>query len=95
MLTAISLFILCMGFSRQEYWSGLPFPSPVDRVLSELFIMTHPSWVVLHGMVHSFIELRKPLHNGKAVIQEGRLGEVVEYRGVCWTIFHGVAKCWT
>ena len=23
------LFILFMGFSRQEYWSGLPFPSPV------------------------------------------------------------------
>ena len=22
------LFILFMGFSRQEYWSGLPFPSP-------------------------------------------------------------------
>ena len=21
---------LSMGFSRQEYWSGLPFPSPVD-----------------------------------------------------------------
>ena len=21
---------LCMGFSRQEYWSGLPFPSPAD-----------------------------------------------------------------
>ena len=21
---------LCMGFSRQEYWSGLPFPSPGD-----------------------------------------------------------------
>ena len=20
----------CMGFSRQEYWSGLPFPSPED-----------------------------------------------------------------
>jgi len=20
-----------MGFSRQEYWSGLPFPSPVNR----------------------------------------------------------------
>ena len=29
-------FILFMGFSRQEYWSGLPFPSPVDHVLSEL-----------------------------------------------------------
>ena len=23
-----------MGFSRQEYWSGLPFPSPVDHILS-------------------------------------------------------------
>ena len=21
---------LCMGFPRQEYWSGLPFLSPVD-----------------------------------------------------------------
>ena len=20
-----------MGFSRQDYWSGLPFPSPMDR----------------------------------------------------------------
>ena len=25
---------LSMGFSRQEYWTGLPFPSPVD--LSDL-----------------------------------------------------------
>ena len=25
------LFILFMGFSRQEYWSGLPFRSPVDH----------------------------------------------------------------
>ena len=22
-----------MGFSRQEYWSGLPFPSPIHKVL--------------------------------------------------------------
>ena len=21
---------LCMGFPSQEYWNGLPFPSPVD-----------------------------------------------------------------
>ena len=25
---AFCLFILFMGFSRQEYWSGLPFPPP-------------------------------------------------------------------
>jgi len=32
-----------MGFSRQEYGSGLPFSSPVDHILSELFTMTRPS----------------------------------------------------
>ena len=45
------------GFSRQEYWSGLPFPSPVDHVLSELSTMTHPSWMALCSMAHSFIVL--------------------------------------
>ena len=53
------LFILFMGFSRQEYWSGLPFPSPVDHVLSEVSTMTHPSWVALHNIAHSFIDLDK------------------------------------
>ena len=28
--TVARLAPLCMGFSRQEYWSGLPFPSPGD-----------------------------------------------------------------
>ena len=51
------LFILFMGFSRQEYWSGLPFPSPVDHDLSEVSTMTHLFWVSPHGMGHSFIEL--------------------------------------
>ena len=31
---------LSMDFSRQEYWSGLPFPSPIpDLLLSNFFIM--------------------------------------------------------
>ena len=25
-----SLMLMSMGFSRQEYWSGFPFPSPGD-----------------------------------------------------------------
>ena len=53
------LFILFMGFSRQEYGSGFRFPSLVDYVFSEPSTMTHPSWVALHGMPHSFIELDK------------------------------------
>ena len=53
------LFILFTEFSRQEHWSGLPFPSPADYVLSELSAMTHLSWVALHGMPHSFSESDK------------------------------------
>ena len=48
-----------MGFSRQEYCSGLPFPSPVDLILSDLSTMTCLSCVGLHRMAHSFIELDK------------------------------------
>ena len=53
------LFISFMGFSWQDYCSSLPFPSPVDHVLSELSSMTHPFWVALHGMAHSFFKLDK------------------------------------
>ena len=55
-ILSFGLFILFMGFSRQEYWSGLPFPSPVDRILSELSTMTRLSWVALHSMAYCFIE---------------------------------------
>ena len=58
-IVSFFLFILFMGFSRQKYWSGLPFPSSVDHVLSELFTVTRPSWVALHSMAHGFIELAK------------------------------------
>ena len=56
---SFSLFILFMGFSSQEYWCGLPFPSLVNHILSELSTMILPSWVALHGMAHSFTELEK------------------------------------
>ena len=41
------------------FWSGFPLPSPVDHILLELSTMTHPSWVALHGIAHSFVELDK------------------------------------
>ena len=58
-IISFCLFVLFMGFSRQEYWSVLPFPSPVGHVLSELSTMICPSWVALHGTTHSFNELDK------------------------------------
>jgi len=36
---------LAMGFSRQEYWSGLPFPSPGDFPNPEI----KPGYTVLAG----------------------------------------------
>ena len=41
------LVILFMGFSRQEYGSGLPFPFPVDHILSEL---STKLWKILKEM---------------------------------------------
>ena len=31
---------LSMGFSRQEYWSGLPFPSPEDLPNPEMELVS-------------------------------------------------------
>ena len=47
------------GVLKARILSGLPFPSPVDHILSELSTMTCLSWVALHDMAHSFIELDK------------------------------------
>ena len=52
-------FSYCSWGSQGKYWSGLPFSSPGDHVLSELSTMTCPSGVTLHGMAHSFTELDK------------------------------------
>ena len=57
-ILSFCLFILLMGFSRQEYWSGLPFPSPVDHSLSGLSTMTLRSWVASQAWL-SFTELDK------------------------------------
>ena len=71
-IISFSLFTLFMGFSQQEDCSGLPFSPSVNHIVSELFTMTHPSWVALQGIAHSFTELCKPLHHNKAVIHERR-----------------------
>ena len=56
------------------------FPSPTDHIFSELFIMTHPSWVALHSMAYSFIDFCKPLHHNTAVI----LQRLDAFEFLCW-----------
>ena len=52
------LFTPFMGFSRQEYWSGLPFPSPVEHVLSELSTMTCVGWPYVAWLIVSLTYTR-------------------------------------
>ena len=47
------LFILFMGFSRQEYWHGLPFPPPVGHILSELSTMPRLGWPYMAWLIVS------------------------------------------
>ena len=52
---------LSMGFSRHEYWSGLPFPSPVDlMVFQESSIQLEVSILHLGGV--------PVLHNSKILL---------------------------
>ena len=54
---------LSLGFSRQEYWSGLPFPSPGDLPHPEDRI--HVSCVAVAGRFFMFEPPGKPLaHQG-------------------------------
>ena len=54
----------------------------LNHVLSELSTMTCPSWVTLHGMAHSFIEL------DKAVVH------VIRLLSFLWLWFSSVCPLW-
>ena len=82
-ILSFCLFILSMGFSRQAYWSGLPFPSPVDHVLSELSTMTLLSWVAPHGMAHSSIQLDKAVVHVIRLVIKPKGWEVMVFNKQC------------
>ena len=52
---------LSMGFSRQEYWSGLPFPPP-DDVPDSGIEPTSPVSPALAGGFFTTVTLGKPLN---------------------------------
>ena len=86
------LSILFMGFLRQEYWGELPFPSPVDHILSKLSTTTHPSQVALQGMAPSFTELHKAVIINSMDMSLSKPREMVKDRGAWSAIVHGVIK---
>ena len=51
----------CMGFSRQEYWDGVPLPSP-DGILPAIKtneILSFATWIDLEGIRLGEISQRK------------------------------------
>ena len=62
-----------MGFSRQEYWSGLPFPSPADFPNPEIELMSPVSLALQPDSLPS--ELPEKL------AQAGKLNPLAALRG--------------
>ena len=66
---------LSMGFSRQEYWSGLPFPPPISRSFTYLhlqapFLQTRSHSQVPGAMSFGGLPFNPP--QAPALIQRGR-----------------------
>ena len=54
--TAAHQALPSMGFSRQEYWSGLPFPSPLEKwkaTQSSILAWRIPWTCTVHGVTKS------------------------------------------
>ena len=61
---------LTMGFSRQEYWSGSPFPPPGDLPSPGIELVS-PAWQVDSlPLASSGIELRSPTLRADALASE-------------------------
>ena len=67
---------LSMGFSRQEYWSGLPFPSSGDLPDPEIFLIQGSNLSFLHWQVDSLSlshQRRPHLGNRVSIWRAGEL----------------------
>ena len=72
-----------MGFSRQEYWSGLPFPSPGDLPYPGI----EPRSATLQADALSSEPPGKPWGNVKKALRRGSLavaGGRLPGRAQCW-----------
>ena len=40
-----------MGFSRQEYWSGVPLPSPIIYIYTQIYTMGYYSAIKMNEII--------------------------------------------
>ena len=69
--------LLCMGFSRQDYWSGLPFPSPGDLPELQIKPMSQES---NPGLLHCRQILYRLIYEGSPT------GRSYSSHWPCWVI---------
>ena len=82
--TVVRQALLSMGFSRQEYWSGLPFPSAgklpnpgieptslMSPALAIRFLTTSATWEELSGFPGSWVVKNPPANTGDAGLIPG------------------------
>ena len=63
------IFLSIRGFSRQEYWSGVPSPSPILRAISPKYSLEELKLQDFGHLMQTNDSLEKPLMLGKI---EGR-----------------------
>ena len=71
---------LSMGFSRQEYWSGLPFPSPGDLPNPGI----EPGFPALEADALSSILTNIYLIQKKTVKEEEKINEIYRKQIAKW-----------
>ena len=76
------IFILFMGFSRQEHWSGLPVPPLEDCIFSEL---SHPPWVTLHIWLLASLNYTSPFATTRLCSMKGESClSINKWHGLCF-----------
>ena len=84
-----------MGFSRQEYWSGLPFPAPQDFLtwVSNLYLLSLLPWQV--GCL-PLVPAGKPVYTMYMyvsipfqILYPVRLLQNIEQSSLCYTVGSG------
>jgi len=84
------LLILSPGFSQQEYWSRLPFPPPLDHVLSEVSTVTCPSWVAPHTMNLASLSYVSPFSLTRLCSMKRCTIVTLKNTGVCHFLLQGI-----
>ena len=82
--------LLSMQFARQEYWSGLPFPSPGDLLDPGIKLAS----LVSPALADGFFTTSTTSREGNGTPLQYSCLENPTGRGAWWAAVHGVAKSW-